>query len=290
MNHYLAIDIGGTAIKSALINQEGRVSSHREDATPDSFDGLLNLLDPIVEQATRIQHISGLAFSVPGAVDSKAGIIFGTSAVPYIHQLPFREVMHERYHVPVTLLNDANAAALAEDWTGAAKTLDRFAVVALGTGVGGALVHNGELLVGSTYHGGEFGYWILDHTKPHPDGTWSSVGSTGALVKACSVALGRPVTGRDVFEMQDDARIEAALEQFYRWNAIGLYNLQYGFDPERILIGGGISRRPEVVTGIQRHLDVLCDTFGTTAVHVATCDHFNEANLIGAVHFHLQSV
>lgn len=290
MQHYLVIDIGGTSIKYGIVHADGTLHASDHVPTPATWDAFLEQLDAIVSEIKMTQAIDGLAISAPGAVDSTAGVIHGISAVQYIHDRPFLDALRERYALPVTVLNDANAAALAEGWTGAAASIERYATVVIGTGVGGAFVDKQAVMIGSHFHGGEFGYWILDPSLPHPDGTWSKIGATAALVQRCSDRLGRPLSGQDIFALQTDAAIQEELERFYRWNAIGLYNIQFSLDPERILIGGGISRRPEVRDGIKRHLDTLCDAFGTFRIDVETCAHFNEANLIGAARFHMLNV
>lgn len=287
MQHYLAIDIGGTSIKYGVVQADGNLLSNKHVPTPATWDGLLDQVDVIFNEATVEAPLDGIAFSAPGSVDSTTGVIHGISALPYIHNRPFLQAFEDRYDLPVTVLNDANAAALAEGWNGAAASVKRYATVVIGTGIGGAFVDSDVLMVGSHFHGGEYGYWILDPNLPHPDGTWSAIGSTAVLVKRCSEQLGRPLTGKDVFALQTNPVIQTELERFYRWNAIGMYNLQFGLDPERILIGGGISRRPEVRDGIKRHLDALCDAFGTFHIDLETCAHFNEANLIGAARFHM---
>lgn len=287
MPHYLAIDIGGTSIKYGMVQSDGTLLSNDHILTPTTWEAFVEQIDLIVNNRRATESIQGIAFSAPGAVDSTTGVIHGISALPYIHDRPFLQAFKERYDLPVTVLNDANAAALAEGWTGAAISLTSYATVVIGTGVGGAFVDREKVMIGSHFHGGEFGYWILDPSLLHPEGTWSKTGSTATLVYRCSKQLGRPLTGEDVFALQTEPIIRTELERFYRWNAIGLYNLQLGLDPERILIGGGISRRPEVRDGIKRHLDVLTDSFGTFRIEVETCAHFNEANLIGAVRFHL---
>ncbi|MCC5892134.1 ROK family protein [Exiguobacterium sp.] len=287
MQHYLTIDIGGTSIKYGVVQSDGELLSNKHVPTPATWDGLLEQVDLLFNETTAETPIAGIAISAPGAVDSETGVIHGISALPYIHDRPFLQAFKNRYGLPVTVLNDANAAALAEGWTGGAASTVRYATVVIGTGVGGAFIDKNEVMIGSHFHGGEFGYWILDPSLPHPDGTWSKVGATAVLVKRCSDRLGRTLTGKDIFDLQSDPVVQEELERFYRWNAIGIYNIQFSLDPERILIGGGISRRPEVRDGIKRHLDELCDAFGTFRINVETCQHFNEANLIGAARFHM---
>lgn len=95
------------------------------------------------------------------------------------------------------------------------------------------------------------------------------------------------LNGEEVFrlaEMGDPAALEA-LERFYKKIAIGIYNLKYALDPEKILIGGGISKRREVIEGINRELRLLKDDISSLHIEVEACEFDNDANLIGAL-FH----
>ncbi len=130
-------------------------------------------------------EISGVAVSCPGAV-SDQGIIYGSSAVRYLHGPNIKKCIEETLRLPVFLGNDANCAAYAELWDGAAQGLRDFMVMVIGTGIGGAIIKDGVLHKGAHLHGGEFGYMLLDPDSIEDDSVWSRITSTKALVKKSS--------------------------------------------------------------------------------------------------------
>ena len=118
MKEYLAFDVGGTSVKYALCNEEGEVSSASKFKTPDTLDQMYLEIEKVVNNNPNVE---GIALSMPGAVDSDGGIIYGSSAINYIHGPNIKEDLQNRFHKPVELENDANCAALAEVWKGVAK-------------------------------------------------------------------------------------------------------------------------------------------------------------------------
>lgn len=153
---------------------------------------------------------------------------------------------------------------------------------------------NHSILRGASLHGGEFGYMIMggsrQDVKNPLQSTWSLTASTNALVREVerkkSLTEGS-LNGEEVFQLADtgDPAALEALAQFYKKIAIGIYNLKYALDPEKILIGGGISKRREVIEGINRELRLLKGEISTLHIEVEACQFDNDANLIGAL-FH----
>jgi len=209
------------------------------------------------------------------------------------------ELIKERTGLPVTIENDANCAALAEGWIGAAKDTDYYICIVIGTGIGGSIVMNHSILRGANLHGGEFGYMIMNDGnglsgKRDLQSTWSQTSSTRALVTRVEAEKSLPIgtlTGEDVFRLAEskDVAAQESLTQFYKSLAIGVYNLQYTLDPEKILIGGGISKRKEVIDGINAELALLKDDISTLTIGVEPCQFDNDANLIGALFHYLKS-
>ncbi|MFC4685158.1 ROK family protein [Exiguobacterium sp. s149] len=101
MQHYLAIDIGGTSIKYGVVRSDGTLLSNKHVPTPATWDGLLEQVDVIFNETTAEARFDGIGFSAPGAVDSTTGVIHGISALPYIHDRPFLQAFKERYDLPV---------------------------------------------------------------------------------------------------------------------------------------------------------------------------------------------
>ena len=187
-------------------------------------------------------EIKGIALSSPGAVNLKTGFIGGASAIPYIHGVCMTELIRERTGLTVTIENDANCAALAEGWIGAAKDTDYYICIVIGTGIGigGSIVMNHSILRRANLHGGEFGYMIMNDGsglsgKRDLQSIWSLTSSTRALVTKVEAAKSLPtgtLTGEEVFRLAElkDIATKESLTQFYKNLAIGAYNLQYSLD------------------------------------------------------------
>lgn len=284
---YLAIDWGGTAIKHGLVSNEGSLITQGSMPTPGNLAALYETMQEIKEHYQGSYQLLGVGISAPGAVNNASGIIGGITAIPYIHHFDIITPLKAIFDLPVAIINDANAAALAEGWQGAAKGISHYATVVIGTGVGGGMVQNGHLVTGTHQLAGEWGYWILNNDTGE---IWSDVGATRSLTDAASTLLGRPVNGKELFALaqQGDAVLQALLTRFYRYNAQGIYNLQHSFDPDLILIGGGISQQSAVIEGINQQLARICDSRGHISIVVQACQHFNDANLLGAIYYLLQ--
>lgn len=296
MEAFMVIDIGGTYIKYAVMDETAKKRRSGKLATPkDGLDSFLLTVQKVVEENAADFNLQGLAISSPGAVDVKTGFIGGASAIPYIHGVNMTDLIKERTGLETTIENDANCAALAEGWLGAAKAVDYYICIVIGTGIGGSIVLNKSILRGASLHGGEFGSMIMGTSFSEPlQATWSLNASTNALVQAVNnrqplrkEALG----GEDVFKMAEegDPIAQQALSDFYKRLAIGIYNLQYAIDPAKILIGGGISSRKDVIAGINHELQKLRNDVSTLEIEVEACQFGNDANLVGALFHFLNS-
>lgn len=291
MENYLAIDVGGTALKIGLLTEEGEILESDSKKTPKTLDAFYQIIEDTFHE---YEGVKGLALSLPGAVDSETGIIGGSSALDYIHGPNIKEELKKRLQVRVEMENDANCAALAEVWKGAASDVNDCCFIVSGTGIGGAVVKNKRIHKGQHLHGGEFGYMIADfnfETKEMK--TWSDVGSTVAVVRAVAKAKGVDVAsldGRDIFDhYHEDSDYEKAVDKYYYVLANGIYNLQYAYDPQKIIIGGGISVRDDLLDEVNQRLDVIFHRFKHAKIRpvVLTCQYHNDANLLGALYHFL---
>ena len=291
MENYLAIDVGGTALKIGLLTEEGEILESDSKKTPKTLDAFYQIIEDTFHE---YEGVKGLALSLPGAVDSETGIIGGSSALDYIHGPNIKEELEKRLQVRVEMENDANCAALAEVWKGAASDVNDCCFIVSGTGIGGAVVKNKRIHKGQHLHGGEFGYMIADfnfETKEMK--TWSDVGSTVAVVRAVAKAKGVDVAsldGRDIFDhYHEDSDYEKAVDKYYYVLANGIYNLQYAYDPQKIIIGGGISVRDDLLDEVNQRLDVIFHRFKHAKIRpvVLTCQYHNDAILLGALYHFL---
>lgn len=156
MATFLSFDVGGTRIKYALITDKREIIEKNSTHTPDNGQEFWQKIDEIIESYK--STISGIAFSVPGRVDTEKGIIYIGGALPYLKDIHIKDVFFEKYGLPVAVVNDAKAAALAEVWHGSLKGIKDGAVIVLGTGVGGGLILDGKLRNGSHFQAGELSF------------------------------------------------------------------------------------------------------------------------------------
>lgn len=287
MDRYLAFDIGGTFLKYGVVVEDMTVLETNKVKTPDSLEGLLRVMEEISQL---YKEVKGVAVSCPGAV-SDEGIIKGSSALHYLHGPNIRHLIEDQLNVPIFMENDAHCAGYAEFWKGAAKGKKDVLVMVLGTGIGGAVFKNAELHKGANLHGGEFGYMLLNSNIKDSNDVWSRVASTKALVRVVAerknIAV-ESLSGEQIFSMAEagDEACLQALDRFYHLLAVGIYNLQYIYDPEVILLGGGISAREDLIEKIDEKLDEILAAVDLAKVKpkIAACKFKQNANLLGAVY------
>lgn len=282
---YFVLDIGGSSIKFALVDKNMNIVIRDSWAVPGSFDGLIELIQKKFNQIKHDYECAGIAISAPGSVDSFEGVIYGASAIPYIHGPNFKEILGEQLGLPIEIENDANCAALAEAHLGDYSNYKMISSVVIGSGVGGSNVYNGEILRGANLHGGEFGYMILDE-----DGfgfqTMSTLSSVGGIVRQAQMMGLNVNNGKELFSLADSNEMaQRLIDDFFKYLAIGLFNIQYSFDPDVILIGGAISNRPNLIERIGLELDSILNKHESATLKpvVRKATFGNDSNILGAV-------
>ena len=308
MKQYLALDIGGTFIKYALMGADG--SFLEQGKVPSPVDGMDGLLDAVAAVGERFRgRYEGAAVSMPGRIDTKAGIAHTGGAFGFIQDAPVGELFAARLGCPAVVANDAKCAANAEAWTGALAGVANGAVLVLGTGTGGGIVLDHRIWMGSTSAAGELSFLPVQFAgmgKVQMDGVrsegaermWAQYASATGLLQAYASRKGIPAEGLDglqFFAAYDAGEPEAAaaLAAFGEMTAAGIYAVQSVLDLERYAIGGGISARPEVADVIRDKLDAIYASIPFTAFgkpEIVRCKYGNDANLIGALRFLLDAV
>lgn len=286
----VAFDIGGTSVKYGIWDNE-KLKDTASFKTPQSWKELKQQLVQVKDSFKDEYKIEGVAFSAPGAVNQEQRQIEGASALPYIHFFPIYDELEEAFKVPVSFENDANCAGLAEVWKGAAKGKENVLFVVIGTGIGGAVIVNGEVQHGKHLHGGEFGFALLTDEQ-----TFSQLASPVKVGKRYADRKGlsyEQVDGEEVFrlaEEENDPVAKEEVERFYFYLAKGIYNLAYSFDPEVILLGGGVSNKPNLLEELDKQFDYIKEVVEVASFkpELAICEFKNDANLIGAVKNFLQ--
>lgn len=294
MKKCLCIDVGGTAIKYGIIDSDVNLTDKGEVPTP--YDGVEVYLDTL-EQLYRgvADKVQGIAMSVPGVIDSENGICISGGNLRFIENFHLAEELGRRVKIPVTVMNDAKSAAMAEARWGALADCRDGVVIVLGTGIGGALIKDGKVHFGKNFAAGEFSFISLGENMDSQENTWAGRAGNPRLRALAANAKGiedpETITGFDVFRWagEGDPLVLMALEQFTRGIAHMIINLQVIYDPDRFVIGGGISRQPLLLEYIQKNLNYFYTQFkwpGEKA-DVTTCKYFNDANLIGAYSYFL---
>ena len=285
----LVFDFGGTTVKYSLWTGDKllEVSSF---PTPKTWEGTKEKLVEIKAHFEKDYALKGAAFSFPGCIDQEKGEILGYSAIKYIHHFPVKAELEKLLDLPIALENDANCAALAEVWSGVAIGKKNILFVVVGTGVGGAIVIDGKIHAGSHLYGGEWGFAYLEFDGKFKQQTLSGLGTAVCMAERYCDSIGVPrltFSGKEVFELakQGDENAIREVETFYRYLSIGLFNLQMSFDPEVIIIGGGISASQEIVTNLEDGVNdlILRANVKDFKATLLACHYKNDANLIGAV-------
>lgn len=296
MKNFMVYDIGGSAIKWSIISIDGNIIKSDKLKIAKDIDAFFYSLETNTNKYKEEYNLQGIAISAPGAVDNKTGIIRGSSAIPYIHGPNIKEILSKRTGLKVNMENDANCSALGECWLGSSKDAVDSAFVVCGTGIGGAIVKNKKIHLGSNKHGGEFGYCIVESDiKNDKYYTWSNVGSTYAVASSIAEKKGISKEGFDglkAFELYDNGD-EVAIKEiniFFKYMAIGIYNIQYTYDPEVIVIGGAICERPGFIEEIHSRIELIIDSnkHATIKPVIRKCKYGNDSNKLGALYSYLQ--
>ncbi len=297
MGDYLTIDVGGTNIKYAVMNENAEISVQGETITPrDNLDHFLDTVKGICSQFSG-RGIQAVAMSAPGRIDSSTGYFYTSGALEYISGINLKERMKEIITVPFSVENDAKAAALAELWKGTMQDIRNGMVIVLGTGIGGAMIIDGKLYRGSTFAAGE--YSVISTRMDEPlsmEHVWAQQNGVGMLIEDYAQRSGKnpaELNGRIVFERinaGEEAAL-AALEHYCTGLAAGIISLQAILDVQRAAIGGGISRQPVLVDTLRRVVkDMNASYEGLmpyTLPEIVACRFGNDANMIGALYHYL---
>ncbi|WP_028455296.1 ROK family protein [Chitinilyticum litopenaei] len=285
MRTLLALDIGGTQLKYGLVQEDGKVlEAHVADTHgQQGAAAVLPRIDALLAGMLAQHRVIGIAVSTLGLVDPVGGRILGAAgAIPGFAGVALGERLAERFGLPVSVENDVNCVALAEGWLGAAAGIRNFIAVAIGTGIGGGIVINGQLYQGHKAAAGEWGYM---HVNGLARGEcWEDHASMRGLVELVAAQTGQRLDGRAIFAALDagDAVMAGLVAQWLDILAAGIANLIYVLNPERVVIGGGIAGRAAFLGELNAALAerLLPDFRNMSKVTLASAG--NHAGMIGA--------
>lgn len=284
-----AFDIGGTALKMGVVTAAGELLDKGKQTINDS-DGD-EILQAMLTWITAHPECEGVAISAPGYVNPHTGFITMGGAIRKFDNFAIKQWLEEKVRLPVAIENDANCVLLAERWQGKGAEMANFLVLTIGTGIGGAIFCNNQLVHGARFRAGEFGYMQTERPGSRDVRRYSMNENCTLRVLRYRYAeyVGKAleeVTGEEIFDRFEagDVVCQRLVTDFLNGLGTGLYNLVNLFDPQTILIGGGIVERPGFLALLREHLA----WFGI-AEYIDTVSHGNDAGLIGAVyHFNQQ--
>lgn len=229
---YIGIDLGGTNMRAGRIC-DCRMVAYRKNPTPqgakdmqETVDALISLIESVWDDA-----VEGIGIGVPSVVDRRRGIVYHVKNIAHWTEVPLAEMLEARFHVPVTIDNDANCFALGERYFGEGRDFENFVGLTIGTGLGGGIVQRGRLMADANGGSGEFG------DIPYRD---------EVLEYYCSGSYFKHVWGVDGKVMHDravggDPEALDAYRQFGAHLAAAVKIVVLAIDPEMIVFGGSVA-------------------------------------------------
>ena len=283
----IGIDIGGTTIKADLYDDFGTsLNQFKEIETIIDYDlgmnQILNQVCDLIGEYILNYSIDGVGISTAGVVNANTGeIIYAGYTIPGYIGVNFTSEIEKRFGLSTFVENDVNCAALGELWKGQAKDKKNVVMVTIGTGIGGSIIVNGQIVNGFNYTAGEVGYIPIGNSD------WQSKASTTALIHLYQKkSLKTNQTGRTFFTdlSSGDKIAKETFEIFVENLTKGLLAISYLLNPEILILGGGILAKkdillPEIQSSLAKN--AMDNRFLSKNLVAATLG--NEAGRIGAV-------
>jgi putative N-acetylmannosamine-6-phosphate epimerase len=276
----IGVDIGGTAVKAGLVDRDGSVSHAVQVSTNAALgkDAIARSMQDAVQQVLALARLdstypAGLGIASAGAMDSQKGVVFAaTDNLPGWTGFPLRNFAEDLFHLPTYIVNDAQAAVLAELHFGVGRQFSSFAAITIGTGVGGGVVSQGRLLTGHHGFAGTIGHHTIQFgglpSNCGRQGCLEAYVSTAALIREyqrlCPGGLAPGLSDAEAamqigqLAASGDKCASQAYSILARYLAEGIANLFNIFDPEIVLLSGGlIAGQSRFPSEVQDHVAQL---------------------------------
>jgi len=267
----LGIDVGGTSIKGAAIRDNGEVLDRfsvdmDRDATPEvTFGGLAELANKFIKEHKYDEPISGIGLGIPGLINKKTGEVASSPNMPKWINFNIKNYIEERTHLPVRIVNDASAAALGEARFGVGKQYNYLVMITLGTGVGGGIVFDKQLIDGNEGKGAQLGHGLVEVNGRlcgcGRKGCLEAYASATALIKETKKSLEEhpesllheavkevgKVDARAAFiaARKGDKEGQRLVDEYVFYLGEGLLNFCNLLRPEIIVLSGGVANEGE---------------------------------------------
>jgi len=258
---YIGIDLGGTNIKGGLVDDEGKIVYNVIVPTEAKlgWSRVLDNIKKVVSQFIERNGVKAIGIGVPGPVDFKNGVVRSMPAISDAKDINVVNELVKEFGIPVFVDNDANNFAIGELVFGAAKGKREVIGITLGTGIGGGIIINRELYRGANYYAGEVGHIVIVPNGVQCNcgkfGCWEAYGSATAMIKKALSYKSRKILTK--LSEYPDERIDAKLiidlakngdefcmnivDEAFKYIGLGIASLVNIFNPEMVVIGGGVS-------------------------------------------------
>lgn len=289
----IGVDVGGTKIAFALVSNGKLMTPVYTEKTPHGSK-ILNVISDYYEKFSKKHLVAGIGISTAGMVSDDGKIVGSTGNIPGWQGTKVKEVLQRKHGLPVAVENDANSAAYAEYQIGSARGANPLLMITLGTGVGGGVVVNGKLVRGAHYAGGEIGHIKLSHDKQRHCTcsrydcfeAYASGNGILALIKEYFPSQYKKMTTRDLFKLaksksKDGLLAKRAVEDWHFFIAVGICNLFHVFDPEKIVLSGGLSSEVDIKYLTKQTVNLSLPAL-SKAIHIEKSVLGNDAGLMGA--------
>lgn len=304
MKYYLGIDIGGTFVKGVLADESGKILADGSVPT-GAEDGGGNMCENIASLCADLQKRAGVkacaaGAGCPGMISEDGAVLFAGNLG--LKNFPLKARLSDLLKMPVTVTNDANAAALGEAAFGAGKSFSDSVFITLGTGVGGGIIIGGRLFTGGKNAGAEIGHMVIKHGGEKCTcgrrGCFEAYSSATALIRDTRKAMeedkssamwkcGGPdkVTGKTAFDYaESDPAAKKVVDEYIYDLACGIINLANIFRPQAVILGGGVAEQGEkLIVPLQERLDKkIFGGQGYAPVKIVKASLGNLAGALGA--------
>jgi glucokinase len=308
----VGVDLGGTTTKLAFINRNGEIVHKWEIPTDNSNEGqniTLNIANAIDQKLTELNEdkskLAGVGMGAPGPVDYDTGVILNVVNLGWKDNFPLQASLESLTGLPAVIENDANCAALGEMWNGAGKGAKDLVCVTLGTGVGGGVIANGNIVQGINGAAGEIGHITSIPFGGSPcncgkSGCLETIASATGIVRLAVIELSKAeakgeladlftsngrVTAKDVFDCarNGDDLAKKILDEVAFHLGFALANIANTLNPEKIVLGGGVSRAGDIlVNAVKVNFSLFAFSSVRESTNLTLATLGNDAGVIGA--------
>jgi glucokinase len=310
----VAVDLGGTKMAVTIISDDYRVLAREYHPTlgEEGVDSVISRMISAVKQLVAscgmtMSQLCGISLAAAGAIDSQRRVITLSPNLPGWRDIPLGSIIEQRLGIRTWLLNDANAAALGEHHLGAGRGVDNLIYLTIGTGIGGAIIIDGKLYTGACGSAGEMGHMTVEVNGPRCEcgnvGCLETLASGRAIAREAKKRLsagGRSslteavagkiedITAKEVATaaQQGDALANDVIKHVASYLGAGMVNLVNIFNPEVIIVGGGVATMGDLLLDPGRQVvKERAFPISAAAVRIVTTELGNDAGLVGAAHF-----